>query len=189
MEPQKLRLFCLVAGFVVLDIVDTDLAKRWEEIYTPPYDYAETWTDMLGEAIATAGANSQSGAMGTYADGWIGGSSSAVWQRIDIYVPLRSSVRATVQIKYMGDTWNEGFAGFSGASWQWKLDKNGSVHRSDIFPVFTFEDLAGKIIDIVCLADINRDHSVDWYDLAIVTSQWLGPVKKARQTPDSLNFF
>jgi PKD repeat protein len=151
METRKSGLFCLVAGFVVLGIVDTNLAKRWEEIYIPPYDGKKEWTNSFG-GTATAGANSQSGAMGTYADGWIGGSSSAAWQRIDFQVLFPSSIRATIKVKYMGNAWNEGFAGFSGASWQWKVNANGSEHRSDIFPVFTFEDLAGKIVDIVCLA-------------------------------------
>jgi len=127
-------------------------ADTYTRVYTPPYWDAIKWATALVPYVSggRAGCNSGSGSVGIYAAGWIGGGTATATQYVNFYVPTKSSIKAKVRIVYGGGTVNFGFASFSGTEWQWNLD-NGSFHRHDISPPFSWDIVLGKIIDIVLL--------------------------------------
>jgi len=128
-------------------------ADTYTHEYTPPYHDAVKWATALVPYVSggRAGCNEYSGSIGIYASGWIGGGTASATQYVAFYVPTKSSIKAKVRIIYVGGTVNFGFASFSGTEWQWNLD-NGSFHRHDISPPFSWDVVLGKIVDIALLA-------------------------------------
>ena len=55
-------------------------------------------------------------------------------------MPVRSTIKATVNYKYVGGTMNNGTGAFSGTEWQWRLS-GGRPHRKDVHEWLTWDDL------------------------------------------------
>jgi len=138
-------------------------AYTYTKVFTPPYHDGVKWSTALVPYVswASAGVNEWSGAVATYASGWIGGGAASATQYIAFYVPAKSSIKAQAKIVYIGGTVNYGFAAFSGTQWQWNLD-NGSFHKNDIEPAFTVEDIASKIISIALLGTDLIPEGPNW---------------------------
>jgi PKD repeat protein len=145
------RIVCFLWVFVFLP--NALAAATYSQDHTPPYWDCIKWSTATTPYVAwgTAGGNPNSGSTAIYCGGWIGGAAASTTHYVNFYVPVRSTVKAKATFYYVGGTMNYGFGSFSGTEWQWNLD-NGSWHRTDIEPAFTFETISGKIIDLVLLA-------------------------------------
>ncbi len=117
-------LFCFVGLSLPLSL--TKAAAEYTIRFEPPYDYESTWTWDRGFALATAGANRNSGVVGAYADAFAGASASSAWHYIVFYFPVRSSVEVKTEVRYTGGNRNIGITAFSGTEFRWRLDDRGT---------------------------------------------------------------
>jgi len=142
----------------------SSLAHTYSHSYEPnnpaPYNYFDSreWSEAKGTCEASAAANKQSGSVGVYAAGLVGVAAAEASHYISFYLPVRSSVKATPEITYIGGSAEFGVA-VANTYWLWKLDDD-DVHKCDIEEegildwlgvtgdilglIGEFEDVAGK---------------------------------------------
>jgi len=106
------------------------------------------WTNELGYAPVSAGANSNTGYVGVYASAWIGTSAAEATQAVEFELLYRSTIEAEVTIIYAGDTINFGAGSFSGSAWLWQLNGEKRI-RNYISHPLSWDIVLSKVLDIV----------------------------------------
>ena len=122
-------------------------------IFEPPYSNCFSWGDgTFGIDEYSHGCNKYSGAIGAYANAWIGGATAEAMQRLDFYVGRQKTIDITAKIVRTGGKTTFGFGGFAGTEKTWSWDEfQNNYHRSDVDPWWTWELIFLKIISIVTL--------------------------------------
>ena len=122
-------------------------------IFEPPYSSCYSWgkaTDWLDEY--SHGCNRYSGAIGVYADAFIGGATAEAMQKLYFYVGRAKSVTINANIIRSGGTSTLGVSAFAGTekTWSWD-DFYKNYKRADVDPWWNWENIISLIVDVVSL--------------------------------------
>ncbi len=122
-------------------------------VFEPPYSGCFSWGDgTFGIDEYSHGCNRYSGAIGAYANAWIGGATAEGMQQLNFYVGRTKTVSIDAKIIRTGGKATFGFGAFAGTekTWSWD-DFQKNYHRADVDPWWTWDLIVLKIINIVTL--------------------------------------
>jgi len=122
-------------------------------IFKPPYSNCHSWGEKtFGIDEYAHGGNKYSGAIGAYANAWIGGATAEAMQRLDFYVGKSKKVSICAEIVRSGGKITFGFGSFAGTekTWTWD-DFVQNYHRSDVDPWWSWDIIILKIINLISL--------------------------------------
>ncbi len=122
-------------------------------IYEPPYSNCFSWGEKTwGIDEYSHGCNSLSGAIGAYANAFVGGATAEAMQRLDIYVGRQKTLTINAKIIRTGGKLTFGFGSFAGTEKTWSWDNfQQNYHRSDVDPWWNWDIIILKIISMVSL--------------------------------------
>ena len=129
------------------------LSSGTSTVFMPPYDGCFSWgdgTNLIDEY--SHGCNKHSGAIGVYANAFIGGATAEAMQQVNFYVGRTKTISINAKILRSGGKTSFGFGAFSGTekTWTWE-EFNDNYHRSDVDSWLSWDVILFKIISIVTL--------------------------------------
>jgi hypothetical protein len=129
------------------------LSQGTSTIFEPPYSSCYSWgkaTDWLDEY--SHGCNRYSGAIGVYADAFIGGATAEAMQKLYFYVGRAKSLTIHANIIRSGGTSTLGVSAFAGTekTWSWD-DFYKNYKRADVDPWWNWDIIISLIVDVVSL--------------------------------------
>ena len=118
-------------------------------IFEPPFEHnCYCWGNSVGGLDDEAHECSQyTGAIGTYAAGFIGGATAEAMQRILIYVGTTKNLEFDATIFRTGGAQTLGFGAFAGTEVTWFIDDN--YYRADVDQWWNWDRMIGMIITMV----------------------------------------
>jgi PKD repeat protein len=119
------------------------------EVFEPPYNHCFCWGEAIGVGDERHSCNKYSGAIGTYADGFIGGGTAEAVQRLDFYVGTQKTLNVNAKILCVHSANVVGLGAFAGTEKVWVIDDWDNYHRADIDAWWGWDRFIGLIIDMV----------------------------------------